>query len=127
MLGENICFGELIQIYHYIIDQAVSCENVEAKDFVPWVQGRPCRVVVAILRQLPKVDVPVLQFMMVVHGHSDLLHCDYQEVGTRGTSEEHLNFGDGVARSRPAKPKKRGEKNTKDEHYHNCHHHHGHL
>ena len=77
-------------------------------------QGRPRRVVVAILRQLPKVDVAVLQFMMVVHGHSDLLHCDYQEVGTRGTrgtrgtSEEHLDFGDGVARSRPAKPKKRG-------------------
>ena len=72
-------------------------------------------MVVAILRQLPKVDVPVLQFMMVVHGHSDLLHCDYQEVGTRGTrgtrgirgtSEEHLDFGDGVARSRPAEPKK---------------------
>ena len=95
-------------------------------------------MVVAILRQLPKVDVPVLQFMMVVHGHSDLLHCDYQEVGTRGTrgtrgtSEEHLDFGDGVARSRPAKPKKRGSvgggtKNTKDEHYDNCHHHHGHL
>ena len=75
-------------------------------------QGRPSRVVVAILRQLPKVDVAVLQFMMVVHGHSDLLHCDYQEVGTRGTrgtrgtSEEHLDFGDGVARSRPAEPKK---------------------
>ena len=66
-------------------------------------------MVVAILRQLSKVDVPVLQFMMVVHGHSDLLHCDYQEVGTRGTrgtSEEHLDFGDGVARSRPAEPKK---------------------
>ena len=59
--------------------------------------------------------------MMIVHGHSDLLHCDCQEVGTRGTrgtSEEHLDFGDGVARSRPAKPKKRGSvgggtKNTK--------------
>ena len=92
-------------------------------------------MVVAILRQLSKVDVPVLQFMMVVHGHSNLLHCDYQEVGTRGTrgtrgtSEEHLDFGDGVARSRPAKPEKRGSvgggtKNTKDEHHHNCHYSH---
>ena len=69
-------------------------------------------MVVAILRQLSKVDVPVLQFMMVDHAHSDYLHCDYQEVGTRGTrgtrgtSEEHLDFGDGVARSRPAEPKK---------------------
>ena len=73
IFDENIYFGKLIQIYHNIIDQAVSCENVEAKDFVPWVQGRPCRVVVAILRQLSKVDVPVLQFrpsfMMVDHAH----------------------------------------------------------
>ena len=42
-------------------------------------QGRPSRVVVAILRQLPKVDVAVLQFMMVDHRHSDYLYCDYQE------------------------------------------------
>ena len=48
-----------------IIDEAVSCDKVVAKDLAPGVQGRPRRVVVAILRQLPKVDVAVLQLMMV--------------------------------------------------------------